>query len=110
MVLLSFPFSVIAQNGRIVPDKPGQLPDVGGGSNNLVQYITYLISHYLLSLAGVIAMLFIIIGGYQYIFSGGNEALAKKGKTTLTNAVLGLIIIILSFVIVKIVSLNLGAT
>ncbi len=62
----------------------------------------------MLGLSGTIAMLYIIIGGYQYITSAGNPALAEKGKKTLTNAIIGLVIIILSYVIVKLVVLNLS--
>lgn len=58
----------------------------------------------ILSVAGLIAVLFVIIGGFQYIMSGANEELAEKGKKTLQNAVIGVVIIILSFVIVRVIS------
>ena len=57
----------------------------------------------LLLFAGIIAVLFIIIGGFQYIFSGANEELAETGKKTLRNAIIGLVIIILSYVIVNVI-------
>lgn len=62
-----------------------------------------LINGILLPLAGIIAMLFIIIGGYQYMTSGGDEEAAARGKRNLQNAVIGLVIIILSYVIVTVV-------
>lgn len=58
----------------------------------------------LLGLAGLIAVLFVIIGGFQYVMSGANEELAEKGKKTLTNAVIGVIIIVLAFVIVRVIA------
>jgi hypothetical protein len=58
----------------------------------------------LLTLGGVIAVLFIIIGGFQYITSSGNDEAAEKGKKTLINAVIGLVIIIMSFVIVSVIT------
>ena len=58
----------------------------------------------ILGFAGLIAVLFVIIGGFQYIFSGANEELAESGKKTLKNAVIGVVIIVLSFVIVNVVS------
>jgi choline-glycine betaine transporter len=64
----------------------------------------------LLGLSGLIAMLFIIIGGYQYLTSGANEELAKTGKKTLTNAIIGLVIIIMSYVIIYITLGTLGVT
>ena len=62
----------------------------------------------LLGLLGLVSMLFIIIGGYQYVMSGANEELAEKGKKTLTNAIIGLVIAILSYVILRVVVGTLG--
>jgi hypothetical protein len=54
-----------------------------------------------LSIAGLIAMLMIIIGGYRYITSHGNEELAESGRKTLQWSIAGLIIIALSYVLVR---------
>ena len=56
-----------------------------------------------LSFVGLIAILFIIIGGYRYITSNGNDEVAEAGKKTLINAVIGLVIIALAYVIVTVV-------
>ena len=58
----------------------------------------------LLGLAAVVAVLFLIIGGFWYITSAGNEETAEKGKNTAINAIIGLVIIILSYVIVNVVA------
>lgn len=60
--------------------------------------------NWMLGLAGVIAVMFLIIGGFWYITSAGNEETAEKGKGTAINAIIGLVIIILSYVIVSVVS------
>ncbi len=57
-----------------------------------------------LGMAGVVAVVFIVIGGYQYMTSGGNEEAAEKGRKTLINSVIGLVVIIMSFVIVRVVT------
>jgi len=62
----------------------------------------------LLTVAGLIAVLFIIIGGFQYILSGANEELAERGKKTLQNAIIGIVIIILAYVIVNVINTALG--
>lgn len=56
-----------------------------------------------LYLAAMIAVIFIIIGGYYYITARGNDDQAKQGRKTLVNALLGLAIVVLSFVIVQVV-------
>lgn len=56
-----------------------------------------------LYLAAIVAVIFIIIGGYYYITARGNDDQAKQGRKTLTNALIGLTLVILSFVIVQVV-------
>jgi len=50
-------------------------------------------------LAGVMAVVYIIVGGYQYM-TGGDEGV-KKGRGTITAAIVGLVIVLISFVIVN---------
>src|SRR4051812_16563503 len=57
------------------------------------------IINFLLLFAALIAILMIVIGGYKYITSAGNAESAKSGRATVVNAIIGLAIIILSFVI-----------
>jgi hypothetical protein len=56
-----------------------------------------------LYLAAIAAVVMIIVGGYMYIFSAGNAASAGKGRTTMLNALIGLTLIVLSYLIVQIV-------
>jgi len=58
----------------------------------------------LLYFAGIIAVLFLIIGGYYYLTARGNEEQATKGRQTLVYALLGLAIVILSYVIVSVIT------
>lgn len=60
--------------------------------------------NWLLGVAFGVAVLFLIIGGFWYITSAGNEETAEKGKGTAINAIIGIVIIILSYVIVNVVS------
>ncbi len=57
----------------------------------------------MLLFAGAIAVVFVIIGGYQYLTSGGNEEQAEKGQKTLTNAVIGVVIVVLAYVIINVI-------
>ncbi|HMR55613.1 MAG TPA: pilin [Candidatus Doudnabacteria bacterium] len=57
----------------------------------------------LLTIAGVLAVIFIIVGGLMMVTSAGNENRLKNGKQTLIYAVLGLILTLLSFSIVAII-------
>jgi type IV secretory pathway VirB2 component (pilin) len=58
--------------------------------------------------AGSVAVIFIMIGGFRYVTSGGNEEQSEAGRKTLTTSVIGLVIIILAATIVRIVVSTLG--
>ena len=60
--------------------------------------------NFLLAVAFIIAVLFLIIGGFRYIISGGNAEAAEAGKNTIFNALIGIAIIILAYVIVSVVT------
>ncbi len=60
--------------------------------------------NWLLGIALAIAVLFLIVGGFWYITSAGNEETAEKGKGTVINAIIGIVIIILSWVIINVVA------
>jgi len=71
--------------------------------NNAGDLITFIIE-ILLYIAGGIAVVFVIIGGYQYLTSGGNEEQAEKGRKTVTNAIIGVVIVVLSWVVINVIT------
>ena|SRR3989344_2648957 len=83
-----------------VPD-PGStgLPDDSSVSGFVLKIINIA-----LAIAGLIAVLFLIIGGFRYITSAGNEEVAENAKKIILNAIIGIVVIILSFVIVRVIS------
>lgn len=52
---------------------------------------------------GALAVIFIIIGGFQYVLSGGDSNNTNRAKETILYAVVGLIISLLAFTIVDFV-------
>lgn len=60
-----------------------------------------LIVTWLLYFAGVLAFIFLVISGITYITAGGNPEQAKKGQQGLINAIIGIIIVALSFAILR---------
>lgn len=53
-----------------------------------------------MSIAGGIAIILLIWAGFQYFTAYGNEEKAQKAKTTITWAIVGLVVIILAKLIV----------
>ncbi len=96
--------------GNFKPQGPLCLPETPfSNSNSLVhsQTATELVSKVInlaLYFSGIVAVVFIIIGGFYYMTARGNEEQATSGRRTLTYAIIGLVIIIFSFVIVNVIT------
>ncbi len=82
----------------------GGLTGVSCNQGQTVSGLLKLVINWMLALAGLISVLFLIVGGFWYITSAGNEEQAEKGKGTVINAIIGIIIIVLSWIIVNVVS------
>ena len=92
------PFVASAQ--FVVPDTDNTgLPNDTSINDFIIRIINIL-----LGVVGIIAVLFLIIGGFRYVTAGGNEESAESGKKTIINAIIGIIIVILAFVIVRVVA------
>jgi hypothetical protein len=81
----------------------GAYPAGARSSNYNIQTIAKKVIDWALYLAAIIAVIFIIIGGFLYITSAGDPGRATKGRATLVNALIGLTIVILSYLIVQVV-------
>ena len=51
----------------------------------------------ILSLLGILVLIMIIISGFQWMTAGGNEETIGKAKKNITNAIIGLAIVISSY-------------
>lgn len=99
--LVAVPLAASAQlpTGGVTPIAGSNLPT----DANITVFITRVIN-ILLGIAGLVAVVFLIIGGFRYITAGGNEESAESGKKTIVNAIIGIVVVILSFVIVRVIS------
>lgn len=60
-----------------------------------------LIVNFLLSWAWLVSIVFIVWAGISMMLAGGNEERLTSAKTTLRNAILGFVVILLSFIILN---------
>ncbi len=56
----------------------------------------------LLEFAALVAVVFIILGGFWYLTAAGNEEQSEKGRKAITSAIIGLVVIIMAYAIVRI--------
>ena len=84
--------------GLEAPDAEGNIyfPFIG-------QYIVG-IYKWMLLVAGIVATIMIILGGFTYLTSGGNATRAGEGKERITSAIFGLILLLGSYMLLYLIN------
>lgn len=57
-----------------------------------------------LAIAGIVTVIFIIVGGIQYVTSNGEPQSVSRAKDTILYAIIGLVVVMSAFVIVRLVT------
>jgi hypothetical protein len=73
------------------------------GSDNRIFQLLGAILNFVLLIGGILAFFYAIQGGFAYLTSGGDATKAENGRKMITNAVIGIIIIFLSYAIISFV-------
>ncbi|MBD3327889.1 hypothetical protein GF340_01145 [Candidatus Peregrinibacteria bacterium] len=68
----------------------------------MIPYFVTSIINYILGIAGLVSVLFIVIGGYHYIWGGVTDD-KEKGKKTIVHALTGLGLALMAWTIVQVV-------
>ena len=104
--MLSDTNSVLAADN--ICNNPGVSQEVkaasgcGGSSNELPSVIQNILTT-VIFISSIIAVIFIIVGGVQYMTSSGDAGKVKKAKDTILYACIGLVVCALAFLIVDFV-------
>jgi heme/copper-type cytochrome/quinol oxidase subunit 2 len=96
-----FPLVVSAQGltGTPIPQ--------GTAQGDLATVILNLIN-YVLAIVGVIALAFLVYGGFRYITSAGNEDAIAAAKLIILNAIIGIVVIGVAAALVNFVIRGVG--
>ncbi len=84
--------------GNVTP--PNQF--VRAGETNVGTLIVQILQVFL-SIVGLVAVVFLVWGGFKYMTSSGDEEKVKAAKGTIINALIGLIIVVLAFALVRVI-------
>ena len=71
------------------------------GNINYLPTIIQTILNTIIAICGVVAVIYVVIGGYGYMTSAGDAGKLEKAKKTIIYAVIGIAICALSFIIVN---------
>lgn len=100
-------FQIVAAAGTtIILENPLKNPD--GSSVDSFSALLKTIGDWLIKIGAPIAVLMIIIGGFQIMISGGKPEKIKQGRATILWTIIGYAILIVGWGIVKIVTNLIG--
>lgn len=77
-----------------------QLTSIEPGSSALAVYIGN-IYKFACAVAGILAVVMIVLGGYRYIFSAGNQKSIGEAKGMISSALLGLVLVFCSYLLLR---------
>jgi len=63
---------------------------------------------YIFYVAGIILLIYLVIGGFQYMLSKGEPKAMQSAQAKITHALIGFVIIFLAFLIVQLIALIFG--
>ena len=90
---------------------PENCSDTGSGASSSIQNLAKKIVNIFSVIVGIVAVIFVIYGGFRYITSGGDSGNVGNAKNTLIYALVGLVIVALAQLIVHyVLSTAAGAT
>jgi TRAP-type C4-dicarboxylate transport system permease small subunit len=76
--------------------------------NTLGEVISRVVNVFLIPIASVILLLVFIWAGYDFMMSEGNPEKIKSAQAKITSGIIGLVLLISAFLIVRVVELILG--
>lgn len=81
--------------GQAFPQSSANVTDLPSLIKKIIDWALYF--------AAIVAVIMIIYGGFIYMTSAGDSSKAGKGRSTLVNALIGLVMIVLSYLVVQVV-------
>ena len=80
---------------------PGACSSSGQQATDQIDNIVHTVVNLLSAIVGIVAVIMIIVGGFRYITSGGNDTSVTAAKNTILYAIIGLVVVALAQVMVR---------
>ena len=85
------------------PNEDGECENINSEASSSVDEVVKLVINLFSWVVGVVAVIMIIYGGFQYITAAGDSGKVSNAKNTILYALIGLVIVALAQVIVRFV-------
>lgn len=86
--------------GTVGTDKVATFSSLETLFSNLIQGVV--------AFAGVALLVMFLVGGFSFLFSGGDPKKVEQARGTLTNAIIGLVVIVAAYLILKLIEVFTG--
>jgi len=110
LAIFNFRFLVPVHSVGLVDDVKTQIQKGSGEAEGTApadpRKVITVIIQIVLGLVGTIFLVLVVFGGFNYLTAAGDEEKAKKGTTMITQALIGLIIVLLSYSITYFIGLK----
>jgi len=87
-----------------IPEAIAANPNIGQALGltdaNLINVVLRVVQ-WILGVLPLVAVIFLILGGFQWLTSAGDEERVERAKRTISAAVIGLVIVLLAWAIVE---------
>jgi flagellar biosynthesis protein FlhB len=97
----------LASSSGITAQTGALSQSAGFDTSNSIADIVATIIRVVLSLLGIIFLVLLILGGYQWMTAGGNEDQVSKAQDRIKTAIIGLVIVLAAYAITAFVFSNL---
>jgi TRAP-type C4-dicarboxylate transport system permease small subunit len=94
-------------------DWPGCIENIGGSDVPTIKCFEVVFSNILtavVSLAVLALFVMLIVGGFKYLTSAGDQKAAASAKQTMTYAVVGIALMVLAFIIFRLIEYFTGVS
>lgn len=64
----------------------------------------------IVSIAGIALFVMLLVGGFKFLFSAGDQKQLEEARGTITNAIMGLVVIVTAYLILRTIATFTGVT
>ena len=79
-------------------------PTTNQGAEDAVNSVFGQIVGIVLTIAAIVAFFYLVVSGFQYITAGGDAAKAQTARQGIVNALIGIVVILVSYIILRYVA------
>jgi hypothetical protein len=97
-------YNPFASTCEKAPNSPTCQQIKANGSQNPITDVIATAANIIAVLTGIIAVIMIIVGGFTFITSGGNAESVASARRTITYALVGAVVVALSWTIIRFIT------